>query len=102
MLEPIHRPVLWENLHNTFTDLPASVDYEKFSARCNEVKEFRNRVFHHEPIIKCDILLEYGKVLEVIAWISAEKGLWIRSYSRVPLVARMKPKRQVKKKKKEP
>lgn len=96
MLKELHRPVLWENLHISFADLPESVTYDQFYYRCNEVREFRNRVFHHEPIINCDILLEYSKTLELIAWISSEKGDWIKNYSRVPVVARTKPRRQVK------
>lgn len=86
--------VLWTPFHTHFSDLPATVSREDFYSRCDEVAKFRNRIFHHEPIIERDILREYGKILELTKWISADKGEWIKKYSRVPKVARTKPKRK--------
>lgn len=94
MLQVKKVPVLWEPFHTHFSDLPATVSYDDFFTRCEEVKKFRNRIFHHEPIIKLDILREYGKILELTKWISADKGEWIKKYSRVATVARTKPKRK--------
>jgi hypothetical protein len=94
MLRVENVPVLWEPLHTHFSDLPATVSYDDFYSRCDEVAKFRNRIFHHEPIIERDILREYGKILELTKWISADKGEWIKKYSRVTAVARTKPKRK--------
>lgn len=94
MLRVENVPVLWEPLHTHFSDLPATVSYDDFYSRCDEVAKFRNHIFHHEPIIELDILHEYGKILELTKWISADKGEWIKKYSRVTAVARTKPKRK--------
>jgi hypothetical protein len=95
MLRLENVPVLWAPLHASFADLPADVSYEVFYTRCGEVAKFRNRIFHHEPIIERDILREYGAIIELIKWISSDKGDWIKQYSRVAVVARTKPRRRV-------
>ena len=94
MLKPETEAALWAPMHASFSDLPRTITYAQFYERCNQVKEFRNRIFHHEPIIERDILYEYGKILELITWISSDKGKWIKKYSRVATVARSKPKRK--------
>lgn len=94
MLRVENVPVLWTPLHTHFSDLPATVSHDDFYSRCDEVAKFRNRIFHHEPIIQRDILREYGTILELTKWISADKGEWIQKYSRVATVARTKPKRK--------
>ena len=94
MLRTENVPVLWEPLHTHFSDLPATVSHDDFYSRCDEVAKFRNRIFHHEPIFDGDILREYGTILELTKWISADKGEWIQKYSRVAMVTRTKPKRK--------
>jgi len=94
MLRAENVPELWTPLHTYFADLPATVSYDEFYSRCDEVAKFRNRIFHHEPIIQRDILREYGTILELTKWISSDKGEWIQQYSRVAAVVRTKPKRK--------
>ena len=94
MLKQENVAALWTPIHASFADLPEAVTYAQFYERCDEVKEFRNRIFHHEPIIERDILYEYSKILGLITWISSDKGEWIKKYSRVATVARSKPKRK--------
>lgn len=91
MLLPRHQAVFWTNLHSDFPDLPAAVTYSHLYARCDAVREFRNRVFHHEPILHRDITAEYSKIMELIQWLSLEKATWIRPYARVMTVVRQKP-----------
>lgn len=91
MLLPRHQAVFWTNLHSDFPDLPAAVTYSHLYVRCDAVREFRNRVFHHEPILHRDITAEYSKIMELIQWLSLEKATWIRPYARVMTVVRQKP-----------
>ncbi|AUQ63194.1 Abi family protein [Phaeobacter inhibens] len=91
MLLPRHEPVFWQDLHSNFSDLPAAVSYDRLYKRCDEVREFRNRVFHHEPILHMNITKEYSQIMELIGWLSADKAKWIKPYSRVMAVARQKP-----------
>lgn len=91
MLLPRHEDVFWNNLSLSFSELPRGITYADLYQRCDNVREFRNRVFHHEPIFERDISLEYRNILELISWLSKDKAEWIRQYSRVMTVLRQKP-----------
>lgn len=94
MLRPENVATIWTPIHTFFADLPDEVTYDQFYNRCGEVAKFRNRIFHHEPIIERDVLREYGAILELVKWISSDKGKWIQQYSRVAAVTRTKPRRK--------
>lgn len=91
MLLPRHKAVFWADFNASFSDLPTGVTYEDLSDRCDQVRIFRNRIFHHEPIFKRDISLEYSHIMELITWFSPAKAAWIRDYTRVMVVLREKP-----------
>lgn len=91
MLLPYHKDVFWSNLNDAFPNLPQQVTYTDLYNRCDDVREFRNRVFHHEPIFRRNISQEYSQIMELIGWLSPEKKTWIKQYSRVMTVARQKP-----------
>lgn len=91
MLLPRHEPVFWTDVHAEFSDLPAAVTYQQLYKRCDDVREFRNRVFHHEPILHRNITAEYSQIMELIKWLSHDKAVWIKQYSRVMTVVRQKP-----------
>jgi hypothetical protein len=91
MLLPRHEPTFWPDLHTSFSDLPKHVSYDLLFKRCDAVREFRNRIFHHEPILHRNITKEYSQIMELITWLSPEKARWIKPYSRVMAVARQKP-----------
>lgn len=91
MLLPRHELVFWPDLHESFSNLPATVNYDRLYQRCDAVRDFRNRVFHHEPILHLNITKEYSQTMELITWLSPDKAKWIKPYSRVMLVARQKP-----------
>lgn len=91
MLLPRHETFFWPALHAEFPDLPAHVTYPHLYRRCDSVREFRNRVFHHEPILHRDITAEYSQITELIRWLSLEKATWIKPYARVMTVVRQKP-----------
>lgn len=91
MLLPRHESVFWADLYNSFPDLPSRVTYTDLYQRCENITEFRNRVFHHEPILERNISQEYSQIMELIHWISPDKAKWIKQYSRVMTVLRQKP-----------
>lgn len=91
MLLPRHEPVFWSDLHTSFPDLPGHVTYDALFKRCDAVREFRNRIFHHEPILHRNITKEYSQIMDLITWLSPDKARWIKPYSRVMTVARQKP-----------
>lgn len=91
MLLPRHETAVWTDLRASFTHLPANVTYGDLYSRCDAVREFRNRIFHHEPILHRDISNEHSMIMELIGWLSPDKAAWIKPYSRVMSVMRTKP-----------
>lgn len=91
MLLPRHEAVFWNDLSISFPNLPQHITYSGLHQRCDDVREFRNRVFHHEPILQRNISQEYAQIMELIGWLSPEKKNWIKQYSRVMSVLRQKP-----------
>lgn len=56
-------------------------------ARCNEIRQLRNRVFHHEPIFDRPHLAQHhNDIIEAIAWISPEVSKAIQRFDRFPEV----------------
>ena len=51
--------------------------------RLNKIREFRNRIAHHEPIFNKNPDCCHEAILEVTNWISPGTAEWIRAYSRV-------------------
>ncbi|MCX6378998.1 MAG: Abi family protein [Armatimonadetes bacterium] len=43
------------------------------SARIQEIRKIRNRVFHHEPIWNDDLMREYLDMMELLKWLSPAK-----------------------------
>lgn len=91
MLLPRHKDVFWNNFRKCFRNLPDEITYEIFYELCDKVCNFRNRIFHHEPIFSRDISKDYQEIMELIKWLSPEKAIWIKNYSRVMFVLRSKP-----------
>lgn len=92
MLLRKYEDAIWVDFRTIFPNLPDHVNYEALYERCSSVSKFRNRVFHHEPIIEYDISKEYSQIIELIKWLSPEKAEWIKKYSRTMQVLRDKPK----------
>lgn len=91
MLLPRHEPVFWADFRSAFANLPPDVTYQAFYARCDSVRNFRNRIFHHEPILHRNLTKDYSEIIGLIRWMSPAKAKWIKQYSRAMAVLRQKP-----------
>jgi len=91
MLLPRHQGIFWESFNHVFDKLPDEITYDDLYGRCESVCDFRNRIFHHEPIFNWDISKEYQQMMELLKWLSPEKAVWIKDYLRVMAVMRQKP-----------
>lgn len=52
-------------------------------AKCERIRNLRNRVAHHEPIFTRNLETEYRNIIEVIGAISPDAAQWVHSNSRV-------------------
>lgn len=91
MLLARHEAVFWRDFRTVFTHLPPQISYGDLYNRCDSVCRFRNRVFHHEPILHRNLTQEYSQIIELIRWLSPAKASWIKQYSRTMTVLRHKP-----------
>lgn len=92
MLHKRYNPPLWGGrLRLAFPSLPTERSRASLAVAAGRIATLRNRIWHHEPIIKRDLSAEYGGVMTLLEWISPEKAAWIRPYCRVPQLLRQKP-----------
>lgn len=61
----------------------------------NYLRNFRNRIAHHEPIFKRDLCRDHETILEVTKWISPGTAAWICHHSRVSELLLLKDTDQV-------
>ena len=64
------------NLKQIFPNLPPKevevIDRKKMSSKLNHIRKFRNRVFHHENILKDEFLDIEDKIYEILHYFDSE------------------------------
>lgn len=82
---------LWRRgLHEAFANVQSGRRSDVY-VQLEYLRILRNRVAHHEPIHRRDLLNEQQRILLVLRWISPEASRWAASVSRVEIVASDKP-----------
>jgi len=56
-----------------------------------DMRRFRNRIAHHEPIHNRDLHADHNSIMDVLGWISGPIREWIEPTSRVPELLRTRP-----------
>ncbi|MEL6170593.1 MAG: hypothetical protein AAFR02_01075 [Pseudomonadota bacterium] len=64
---------LWGDLHPIFN---SPVQRRPISRRLQAIRTLRNRIAHHEVIIKDDLLTTHQEMREIIGWLSADALVW--------------------------
>ena len=91
-LQPKYNPHLWSShLRVAFPHLPVNETRTTLFKYAGDVATLRNRISHHEPIFKRDLLLDFGELMKLLAWICPDTGAWIRPHCQVPTLMRSKP-----------
>lgn len=81
--------ILWKPLRKAFPYLEKNQrQRNNVSAPINKIRDFRNRVFHHEPISwNLDKLEEtHSRILKVMGWINRDLPSIAQEIDRVPIV----------------
>lgn len=55
------------------------------------IQDLHNRIFHQEPLIGRNLTADYAAILRMLGWICKDTRAWVRRYSSVPRVIRMRP-----------
>ncbi|NOU47117.1 MAG: hypothetical protein HOO86_08655 [Bacteroidales bacterium] len=77
---------LWKNLRLAFPNCPKQNRNRKnISSKFNQIRKFRNRIFHHEAITwNLDVLNSYNnEILEGISWLDNDLLNWIGDLNHV-------------------
>lgn len=75
----------WKPLMHVFPNIHASdKKRDKISFKLNQVRKFRNRIFHYEPLCNDLINLEknHKNIYELIEWIEPKTSLWLKEFDR--------------------
>lgn len=79
--------VLWKDLRLIFPRCPKPQrQRHTISSALNQVRELRNRVFHHEQLLWLDPALIdlHLKGIEVVGWLDPQLSQWLHQYDRLP------------------
>jgi len=92
LLKQRYHDVLWTgHSANAFPHLNENETLSSVRSVASHIRRFRNRVFHHEPLIRHDLTKEYSRILQLLGWICPETRDWMRRHASVPRVIRERP-----------
>lgn len=92
MLHRRYNPQIWgRHLASGFPDLPADIDRDKLHQAVIKVARLRNRISHHEPLIKTNVMQHLQETMTLLRWLCPSTAAWIRPHCDVPKVIREKP-----------
>ena len=89
-------PRLWDkHLRTAFPAIPAQLTVAEARQQIHDniqtVRDLRNRIAHHEPIISCDLAADLDAALALIEWRRPTVAAWIRTTERVSGLLAMRP-----------
>jgi len=79
---------LWKELRLVFPRCPKPMRQRKnISKALNQVRDLRNRVFHHEPLLWLSprLIDQHQIGVEVIGWLGPELRVWLEARDRLPI-----------------
>jgi hypothetical protein len=92
MLHKRYNPDLWSaQLRPSFPYLPLDRNRKSLAEEVGKIATLRNRISHHEPIIKRNLSEDYSRVINTLGWLCPVKQAWIKPHCRVPALLRKKP-----------
>lgn len=83
---------LWNTcLHKAFPHRAKGTRRSTIGPVVNELKTLRNRIAHHEPILRRPLEREYQQIIEITSWCCPKTAHWSKEHSRFNKVWRSKP-----------
>lgn len=92
MLQGRYNPAIWsKHLRTAFPDLPPGKGRKSLAQAISKIATLRNRISHHEPLLKRDPGQDYALVMETLRWLCSETARWISPHCKVPEIVRQRP-----------
>lgn len=87
LLGPKYETTIWRTcLYNAFTNKPVPFLRKTAHYEFNRICILRNRIAHHEPILKMDLINHYTWLIKMINWFCKEMACWINGQSRFVII----------------
>lgn len=90
LLEPHHFRLIGASSINAFANLPATENRRTVAQKLTEIRKFRNRINHNEPIVLHRNTIDFTKatnvhasIIEVFGWIDPKLLTWIHEFNKV-------------------
>lgn len=81
---------LWNNKGFLMNAFPNATPQQRFrptfSSRIDEIRRFRNRLFHHERILGYNLTKLHSEIIETIGWVSKDVQVAAQTIDRFPVV----------------
>lgn len=83
---------LWrEAIHRAFPNRPKGTRRNNIAPMIKRLKDLRNRIAHHEPILRFNLQQEHNDIIEILSWICPVTSDWIAKHSRFETVWKNPP-----------
>lgn len=93
LFEPHHFRLIGASSMNAFGNLPAGQNRHGVAATLTEIRKFRNRINHNEPIVLHGNAIDLTKatdahvsVIDVLNWVDPRLAIWAAKLDTVPTV----------------
>jgi len=91
MLLPKYEARFWTPLATPFPEIPDAVSLADLAQRCSAVTILRNRIFHHEALLRRDVSMDYKNTVDLLTWLAPDLWQWLRPQLRVMQILRERP-----------
>lgn len=92
MLDGDLNPRIWSrHLRAAFPHLPSGYTRAKVQQHMRKIADFRNRIWHHEPIFNKNITQEFSNCMAALGWLCSDKLAWIKPQCQVMQIHRSRP-----------
>jgi hypothetical protein len=85
-------PRIWSrHLRAAFPHLPSGYRRATVQRHMREIADFRNRIWHHEPIFNKNLTQQFSDCMAALGWLCADKLAWVKPQCQVMQVHRDRP-----------
>lgn len=84
-------PFWQEYLPTVLPHLPPGGGRHEAQLRVRDINQFRNRIAHHEPVIRADTTKMHKGIVDLVAARCPETALWMKHHSTLHAVIRTRP-----------
>jgi hypothetical protein len=86
-----YQTTIWPILRPAFQHHSNPRDRHAVHRQLDDLRFVRNRIAHHEPLLRRDIARDHHRILEVVGWVCPHTAGWLAAISRTGDVLACRP-----------